>query len=210
MRRAPQGGQNPRRLQLNATSLSWPQSPQRSLRKPWARMPHSRKASNSSLMNRGSSAPVLGSVWAMKLAACCCTRRYSVVCSGRWRSYGTAARSGTRRGCCTVACTHCSRRAAGRPTPSMKIPRTRRQRPQPRRHVHQGGWLDFAVCHRRPAGVANERAALGVDDCQVRVVGGEGACRGRSRRPQAARARAESSGTRDRTQYRARAARDDS
>jgi hypothetical protein len=28
----------------------------------------------------------LASVWAMKLAACCCTRRYSVVCSGRWRS----------------------------------------------------------------------------------------------------------------------------
>ena len=23
---------------------------------------------------------------AMKPAACCCTRRYSVVCSGRWRS----------------------------------------------------------------------------------------------------------------------------
>ena len=29
-------------------------------------MPHSRKASNSSLMNRGRSAPVLASVWAMK------------------------------------------------------------------------------------------------------------------------------------------------
>ena len=38
MRRAPHDGQKPRRLQLNATSLSWPQSPQRSLRKPWARM----------------------------------------------------------------------------------------------------------------------------------------------------------------------------
>jgi hypothetical protein len=38
-------------------------------------MPHSRKASNSSLMNRGSSDPVLASVCAMKLAACCCTRR---------------------------------------------------------------------------------------------------------------------------------------
>jgi hypothetical protein len=86
IRRAPHDGQNPRRLQLNASSLSWPQSPQRRRRKPWARMPHSRKASNSSLMNRGNSAPVLASVWAMKLAACCCTRRYSVVCSGRWRS----------------------------------------------------------------------------------------------------------------------------
>jgi hypothetical protein len=40
----------------------------------------------SALMNRGNSAPVLASVWAMKLAACCCTRRYSVVCSGQWRS----------------------------------------------------------------------------------------------------------------------------
>jgi len=75
IRRAPHGGQHPRRLQLKASSLSWPHSPQRSLRKSWARMPRSRKASNSSLMNRGSSAPVLASVWAMKLAACCCTRR---------------------------------------------------------------------------------------------------------------------------------------
>ena len=43
MRRAPHEGQNPRRLQLNATSLSWPQSAQRSRRKPCARMPHSGK-----------------------------------------------------------------------------------------------------------------------------------------------------------------------
>jgi|PlaIllAssembly_1097288.scaffolds.fasta_scaffold366125_1 hypothetical protein len=28
----------------------------------------------------------MASVWAMTLAACCSTRRYSVVCSGRWRS----------------------------------------------------------------------------------------------------------------------------
>jgi hypothetical protein len=34
MRRAPQEGQNPRRLQLKATSLSCPQSPQRSRKKP--------------------------------------------------------------------------------------------------------------------------------------------------------------------------------
>ena len=53
MRRAPHEGQKPRRLQLKATSLSWPQSAQRSLRKPLARMPHSRKASNSSLTNGG-------------------------------------------------------------------------------------------------------------------------------------------------------------
>ena len=37
IRRAPHEGQNPRRLPLKATSLSWPQSPQRRRRKPWAR-----------------------------------------------------------------------------------------------------------------------------------------------------------------------------
>jgi gamma-glutamyltranspeptidase len=80
------GFANPHRLQLKATSLSWPQSPQRRRRKPWARMPHSRKASNSSLTNCGRSALVAACASAMKVAACCCTRRYSVVCSGRWRS----------------------------------------------------------------------------------------------------------------------------
>ena len=39
MRRAPHEGRNPRRLQLKASSVSWPHSPQRSLRKPCARMP---------------------------------------------------------------------------------------------------------------------------------------------------------------------------
>ena len=38
--------------------------------------------------NRGRS-----SVWAKKVAACCCTRRYSAVCSGRWRSRWTAGAS---------------------------------------------------------------------------------------------------------------------
>ena len=52
-------------------------------RKPGARMPHSRKASNSSLTNGGRSAPAVASAWAMKVAACCCARRYGVVCSGR-------------------------------------------------------------------------------------------------------------------------------
>ena len=42
-------GQRELTLQQKATSLSWPQSAQRSRRKPCARMPHSRKASNSSL-----------------------------------------------------------------------------------------------------------------------------------------------------------------
>ena len=35
---------------------------------------------------RAGSAPVAASVLAMNVAACCCTRRYSVVCSGRWHS----------------------------------------------------------------------------------------------------------------------------
>jgi hypothetical protein len=50
-------------------------------------MPLSRKVSNSSLKNRGSSDLVLASVSAMKLAACCCTtKQYKVVGSGRCRS----------------------------------------------------------------------------------------------------------------------------
>jgi hypothetical protein len=59
MRRAPHHGQKPRRLQLKASSLSWPRSLQRSLKNPRARMPYSQKASNSALMNRGSSLRVL-------------------------------------------------------------------------------------------------------------------------------------------------------
>ena len=53
MRRTSHMGQKPRRLQLNAASLSWPQSLQRMRRqrrkKQWARVPHSRKVSNSAL-----------------------------------------------------------------------------------------------------------------------------------------------------------------
>lgn len=45
--RAPHDRQKPRRLQLKATSLLWPQSPQRNRKKPWARTPQSREASNS-------------------------------------------------------------------------------------------------------------------------------------------------------------------
>ena len=44
-----------------------------SLKKPRARMLHSRKASNSSLTTRGRSAAAVASAWAMKRAACCCT-----------------------------------------------------------------------------------------------------------------------------------------
>ena len=84
MRRAPHEGQKPRRLQEKATSLSWTQPPQRSLRKPYARMPHSKKASNSSFTNCGRSAPAATSTSAKKVAACCCTRR-GTAWSGRWR-----------------------------------------------------------------------------------------------------------------------------
>src|SRR3954453_12644932 len=70
MRRAPQEGQNPRRLQEKATSFSWPHSPQRNLRKPCARMPHSRKASNSSLINSGKRAPVSAWTCAKKVSSC--------------------------------------------------------------------------------------------------------------------------------------------
>ena len=49
MHRAAHERHKPRRLQLNATSLSCPQSPQRNRRKPWAGMPHLRKASKSAL-----------------------------------------------------------------------------------------------------------------------------------------------------------------
>jgi len=59
MRRAPQEGQNPRRLQENATGFSCAQPAQRRRRKPWARRPHARKASNSSLTNPGRAVPVL-------------------------------------------------------------------------------------------------------------------------------------------------------
>jgi hypothetical protein len=58
---APHEGQNPRRLQPNAGSLRWLHPPRRSLRKSCARMWQWRWASNSSLLNRGSSAPVLAS-----------------------------------------------------------------------------------------------------------------------------------------------------
>jgi len=47
----------PCRLQLKATSLSWPPSPQRRRRKPWARMPRSRKASKPFLTNYGRPVP---------------------------------------------------------------------------------------------------------------------------------------------------------
>lgn len=88
MRHAPRAAwqADPSALAAESQQLSWPHAAQRSLRKPCARMPHSRTASNSSLMTWGGSAPVLASVCATRLAARCSTRQYSVVCSGRWRS----------------------------------------------------------------------------------------------------------------------------
>jgi hypothetical protein len=45
------------------------------------------------------------SACAKKVAECCCTRRYSVVCLGRCRSQWTGPPSGARRGCRSMACT---------------------------------------------------------------------------------------------------------
>ena len=52
----------------------------------------------------------LASVWAMKLVACSCTRRYSAVCSRRWRSYRSGAPSCAHWGCRPMACKMGSRR----------------------------------------------------------------------------------------------------
>ena len=57
MRRAPQGGQMPRRLQEKATSFSSRQPSHERRRKPSARMPQARNASNSSVTNVGRPAP---------------------------------------------------------------------------------------------------------------------------------------------------------
>jgi hypothetical protein len=78
MPRTPHDGPNPRRLQLSASSLSYPHSLQESVGQDAALA----EGIDSSLMNRGRSALVLTSVWAMKLAVCCCTKLYRVVYSG--------------------------------------------------------------------------------------------------------------------------------
>lgn len=93
-----------RELVVPAVAAAQPQ-------KPWARMPHSRKASNSPLKNSGRSVPDQVSVCSKKLAACCCTMHhaYSMGCSGRCRSYWTGAPSGARWGCRPMACTRGSR-----------------------------------------------------------------------------------------------------
>ena len=64
MWREPQAGQTSRRLQENATSFSWAQSPHRKRKNPWAKIPHSRNTSNSSLTNWGRPVPVSCSTWA--------------------------------------------------------------------------------------------------------------------------------------------------
>src|SRR5690606_19148792 len=66
MRLAPHEGHNPRRLHENATSFSCAHSLQRTRRKPCARMPHSRYASNSSWTNCGKLDPVCASTCARK------------------------------------------------------------------------------------------------------------------------------------------------
>ena len=50
--------------------------------------------------------PVLVLVWAMTLAESRCTRRYSVVFSGSWRSQWIGAPSCALWGCRPMACTH--------------------------------------------------------------------------------------------------------
>ena len=71
MRRAPHEGQNPRCLQENVARLSYGHSAQRSCRKPWAKMPHSRKASNSSRAppSIGVHKPLIGSLVAARRAS---------------------------------------------------------------------------------------------------------------------------------------------
>lgn len=69
----PQDGRSPRPMKLNATRLPRPKSQQRRRRKPWAKMPSSRKASSPSLTNCGRNAPVSASACARKVPTCCCT-----------------------------------------------------------------------------------------------------------------------------------------
>ena len=57
MRRVPHEGQMPGRLQEKATNFSSAQPSKRNRRKPWARMPQARNASNSSVTNVGRPAP---------------------------------------------------------------------------------------------------------------------------------------------------------
>ena len=54
-------------------------------------------------------APAASSAWAMKVAAYCCTRRYSVVCYGPWRLWWTGPPSGASWGCRLMACTQGAR-----------------------------------------------------------------------------------------------------
>ena len=76
MRRVPREGQMPRRLREKATNFSSAQPLQRKRRKPWARMPHCRYASNSSATNVGRPAPPLSmSTKARKVSRCSCTTR---------------------------------------------------------------------------------------------------------------------------------------
>jgi hypothetical protein len=54
---APQLGQKPRRLQLNATSFSCLQSPHTTLKNPCSKRPHRKKSSNSRSTNLGKYLP---------------------------------------------------------------------------------------------------------------------------------------------------------
>ena len=82
MRRTPQLGQNPRRLQLNATSFSWRQASHLTRRNPYSRRPHFRYASNDSMTKWGSETPSASSRWRNR-GKCSSTRAWSGACSGR-------------------------------------------------------------------------------------------------------------------------------
>ena len=55
--------------------------------------------------------PARQTTWPKKHAKCCFTRRYSVVCSGRCRSWWTGAPSGARWACRPMAGTRCKSKA---------------------------------------------------------------------------------------------------
>ena len=114
MRCAPHDGQNPRRLQLKATSLSCPQSPQCRRKEPWDKMPHSRNVSNPSLTNCGRQALAADSVCSKQVAAGCCTKRYSSKRCNGWRR----RRLQHLKHCPGLHARHCSARAAAPAAPA--------------------------------------------------------------------------------------------
>jgi len=73
MRRPPQLGQNPRRLQLNATKCSLWQESHLALRNPWAKIPHLRYSLNSFSTKSGSGRPHSSCTVLKKVSRFSCT-----------------------------------------------------------------------------------------------------------------------------------------